>query len=194
MERQLQITYKGLESSPSLDAMIRERTERLERHHPHVIGCRVAVEVPHRSPDSGKTAIAVAVEVEVPGRNLIVGRSDTERREVKNDHTAVVNRAFDAAQRQLEDSVRTQRDHARHIDGGTLRTGQVVRIFPDAGYGFIEIVGSPDLHFTKDDVVSGGFDEIEVGAMVQVTPSPAEGPMGPRATEVRLFTKERAAS
>lgn len=193
MERQLQITYKGLDSSPSLETLIRERAERLERHHSHVIGCRVAVEVPHRSPDSGKTAIAIAVEVEVAGRNMIVGKSETERRELKNDHTAVVARAFEAVQRQLEDSIRSKRDQIRHADG-SLQTGQVVRLFPDSGYGFIEVKGHPDLHFTRDDVAGGGFDSMEVGAMVQVTPSPTEGPMGPRASDVRLFAKERAAS
>ena len=47
--------------------------------------------------------------------------------------------------------------------------------------------------FTRSDVTSGSFDELEVGTMVQVTPSPALGPMGPRASEIRLFTKERTA-
>ena len=193
MERQLQITYKGLDSSAGLEVLIRERAARLERHHPYVIGCRVAVEVPHRSPDSGKTAIAIAVEVEVAGRSLVVGRSETERREAKNDHTAVVTRAFEAVQRQLEDAVRSKRDQHRHSDG-SLQTGQVIRLFPEAGYGFIEVKGQPDLHFTSQEVANDGFGAMEVGAMVQVTPAPTEGPMGPRAAEVRLFAKERAAS
>jgi len=193
MERPLQIAYKALEPSEFLDALIRERAEKLDRFHPNVIGCRVVVEVPHRSAESGKTPIGIAVEVEVAGRNTIVGKSETERRETKNDHNAVVTRAFEAVQRQLEDSARSRREQARHADS-ELQTGQIVRLFKDAGYGFVEVKGSPDLHFVREDVANDGFETLEVGVMVQVTPSPALGPMGPRAGEIRLFTKERTAS
>ncbi|WP_035484855.1 HPF/RaiA family ribosome-associated protein [Geminicoccus roseus] len=193
MERPLQIAYKALEPSEFLDALIRERAEKLDRYHPNVIGCRVVVEVPHRSAESGKTPIGIAVEVEVAGRNTIVGKSETERREAKNDHNAVVTRAFEAVQRQLEDSARTRREQARHGEF-ELQTGQIVRLFKDSGYGFVEVKGSPDLHFVREDVANGGFDALEVGIMVQVTPSPALGPMGPRASEIRLFNKERTAS
>jgi hypothetical protein len=193
MERPLQIAYKGLEASEFLDSLIRERAAKLERYHPNVIGCRVVVEVPHRSAESGKTPIGIAVEVEIPGRNMVVAKAATERREAKNDHTQVVSRAFDMVQRQLEDSIDTQRDVNRQAGGSDLQTGQVVRLFKDADYGFVEVRGGPDLHFTRSDVTSGSFDQLEVGTMVQVTPSPALGPMGPRASEIRLFTKERTA-
>ncbi|WP_159711965.1 HPF/RaiA family ribosome-associated protein [Geminicoccus flavidas] len=191
MERPLQITYKGLETSEFLDSLIRERAAKLERYHPNVIGCRVVVEVPHRSAESGKTPIGIAVEVEVPGRNLVVAKAGTERREAKNDHTQIVTRAFDMVQRQLEDGVEAQRDVNRQTGGSDLQTGQIVRLFKDADYGFVEVRGGPDLHFTRSDVISGNFDELEVGTMVQVTPSPALGPMGPRASEIRLFTRDR---
>ena len=39
----------------------------------------------------------VAVEIDVPNKNTIVGHDEQERREMKNDHYAVVNRAFAAA-------------------------------------------------------------------------------------------------
>ena len=193
MERPLQLSYKALERSEFLDKLIRERAEKLDRFHPNVIGCRVVVEVPHRSAESGKTAIGITVEVEVAGRSVVIGKSETERREIKNDQSAIVGQAFDAVQRQLEDSSRTRRDHVRHADG-TLQTGQIVRLFHDAGYGFVELKGSPDLHFTRDEVANDCFDALEVGMMVQVTPSPALGPMGPRASDVRLFNKERTSS
>jgi hypothetical protein len=194
MERPLQIAYKGLEASEFLDSLIRERAAKLERYHPNVIGCRVVVEVPHRSAESGKTPIGIAVEVEVPGQNLVVAKAATERREAKNDHNQVVSRAFDMVQRQLEDSIDTKRDVNRQVGGSDLQTGQVVRLFKDADYGFVEVRGGLELHFTRSDVFSGNFDELEVGNMVQVTPSPALGPMGPRASEIRLYTKERTAS
>ena len=193
MERPLQVSYKALERSEFLDRLIGERADKLDRYHPNVIGCRVLVEVPHRGSESGKTPIGISVEVEVAGCNAVVGRSETERREAKNDHSAVVNHAFDAVQRQLEDLSRTRRDQVRHSDGA-LQTGQVVRLFKEAGYGFIEMKGSPDLHFTRTEVANGGFDDLDVGVMVQVTPSPALGPMGPRASDVRLFGKDRTAS
>ncbi len=195
MERPLQITYKGLETSEFLDALIRERAEKLERFHPNVIGCRVVVEVPHRSPESAKTPIGIAVEVEVAGSNMVVGKAGTERREAKNDHTQIVTRAFDMVQRQLEDSHAARRDQVRYGHGeGELQIGQIIRLFKDANYGFVEIKGSPDLHFTREDVANDGFDQLEVGTMVQVHPSPALGPMGPRASEIKLYTKERTAS
>lgn len=193
MERPMQIAYKGLEPSEFLDALIRERVEKLDRFHPNVMGCRVVVEVPHRGSESGKTPLALTVEVEVAGRNTVVGKSETERREAKNDQNAIVTRAFDAVQRQLDDSARTRREQLRSVDG-VLQTGQIVRLFKDAGYGFVELRGSPDLHFTREDVANGGFEALDVGAMVQVQPSPALGPMGPRASEVRLFAKERTGS
>ena len=128
MERPLQITYKGLETSEFLDALIRERAEKLERFHPNVIGCRVVVEVPHRSPESAKTPIGIAVEVEVAGSNMVVAKAGTERREAKNDHTQIVTRAFDMVQRQLEDSHTARRDqqcvaaHRRAVCAPDLHT------------------------------------------------------------------------
>ena len=69
MERPLQIAFKNVESSASLETLIRERVERLQRFHPHITGARVVVEVPHRSPESGKLPLGIAVEIDVPGRN-----------------------------------------------------------------------------------------------------------------------------
>ena len=102
MERPLQIAFKNVESSASLETLIRERVERLQRFHPHITGARVVVEVPHRSPESGKLPLGIAVEIDVPGRNTVIAKGEQDRRELKGDRSAIVNRVFEAAERQLE--------------------------------------------------------------------------------------------
>lgn len=187
MERPLQIVFKDTASSEFLEKLIRQRASRLERKHPHITGCRVVVDVPHRSPESGKPPLAVSVEVDVPAKKMIVARDEQERREMKNDHYAVVNRAFTAAERQLESAVDIQRRDVKHHEGGP-QTGLVVRLFPDQGYGFVEVSGSTDLYFAAD-VANGGFDDLKIGSLVEVVRAPSEGPMGPQASMIKLRTR-----
>src|SRR5260370_3712683 len=98
MEKPLQIAFKDMESSPFLETIIRERVERLARFHPNIVGCRVVVEVPHRSGKRGKPAVGIAVELEVPGRKSHA-REEDDLRETRHEQTAAINRDFDPARR-----------------------------------------------------------------------------------------------
>lgn len=193
MERPLQIAFKNVESSASLETLIRERVERLQRFHPHITGARVVVEVPHRSPESGKVPLGIAVEIDVPGRNTVIAKGEQDRREMKGDQTAVVNRVFEAAERQLE-QIQAIRNGEVKQHGSAGDTGVVVRIFPDQNYGFIEVKGSPDLYFSSDVMANGDFKTIKVGTVVHLTRAAAEGPMGPQASSVKLMGARRSAS
>jgi len=190
MQRPLQITFKGMESSPALEALIRERVERLETLYPRLIGCRVVVEIPHRGSETAKVPIAIAVEADIPGRGPVVGKDEVDRREAKQDHTTALNGAFEAVERQLEKLADIQNDEVKvHENAG--QSGMVVRLFPQQNYGFIEIDNSPELYFTRNAVVGGDFDELRVGMMVHVTRATDEGPMGPQASAVRLLDRSR---
>lgn len=193
MEKPLQITFKNLESSEYLERIIRERMAHLERLQPRLTGCHVIVKVPHRGAESAKNPLGITIEVEVPGHNKIVAKEQEERREVKNDQAMVINRAFDSVLRQLESlsDIRTG-EVKRHEASG--ETGQIVRLFPEQDYGFVEIADAADLYFTRNAVVGGSFDELEVGTLVQVTRATTEGPMGPQASSVRLLGGNRSAS
>ena len=173
-----------MDLSPAFDAIIHERVAHLERLYPRLIGCRVVVEVPHRGAETAKVPIAVSVEADIPGRGPVVGKDEEGRHDAKGDHAAPLNKAFDAVERQLEKMGDLQNEHEvrQHEDAG--RTGMVVRLFPQQSYGFIELVNSTELYFTRNAVV-GDFDELEVGMMVHVTRSTEEGPMGPQASSVR---------
>lgn len=186
MKRPLQIAFKNVESSASLETLIRERVERLQRFHPHITGARVVVEVPHRSPESGKLPLGIAVEIDVPGRNPVIAKGQQDRREVKGDRSAIVNRVFEAAERQLEQIAAIRKGEVKQ-HGSAGDTGIVVRIFPEQNYGFIEVKDSPDLYFSREVVGNGSFEHITVGSMVHVTRASTEGPMGPQASSVKLM-------
>jgi len=70
-------------------------------------------------------------------------------------------------------------------------SGMVVRLFPEQDYGFVEVDNSSELYFTRNAVVGGNFDELDVGMVVHVTPAMAEGPMGPQAYAVKLLDKAK---
>ncbi len=186
LQTPLQITYHGLDPSPAFDQLIRERAERLETMNERMTSCRVVVEVPHRSPGTGKVSIGVKVEVMMPGRPLIVGSDEIQKKEAKNDISAVVGNAFDAVERQLAKPISATSGGERPNDAAG-ESGQVVRLYPEQRYGFVEIAGSPDLYFTENAVIDGAYDEIVPGMLVHVTRATTEGPMGPQASSVRIL-------
>jgi cold shock CspA family protein/ribosome-associated translation inhibitor RaiA len=194
MERPLQIAFKNMASSEFVENLVRDRVERLQRFHPNITGARVVVEVPHRSPEGGKQPLGISVEIDVPGHKPIIAKGEQDRREMKGDQSAIVNRVFEAAERQLEQINAIQHREVKNHAAANGDTGIVVRIFPDENYGFIEVKDSPDLYFSRDVVASGAFDDIQVGTVVHVTRATSEGPMGPQASSVKLLGGRRSPS
>jgi ribosomal subunit interface protein len=190
MQRPLEIAFRDLDPSDFIRNLVEERVDRLERFHPHIIGCRVVVEAPHRSAEGHNPPLGITVEVDVPARPRIVAKDVEAQRAMKGDHLAAINRAFEAVERQLEDLKDKQRGVVKHHENAR-QTGSIVRLFPDQGHGFIELAGGPELCFTRSAVLDGGFDQLKVGMMVQVTQATAEGPMGPQASSVMMLGGER---
>jgi ribosomal subunit interface protein len=188
-----QITFKNMESSPALRELILQRIEGLEQLHPRITSCRVVVEVPHRGSESAKLPLGVAVEVDVPGRPTVVSKDAQERHEFKDDYMAPLNHAFDAVERQLEKISDVQ---AREVkaDEADPQSGMIISLFPEQGYGFIEVDNSPELYFTRNAVTGGDFDALQVGMLVHVTRANEEGPMGPQASSIKLLEKAKTPS
>lgn len=190
MQTEPQITFKNMETSPSLEALIRRRIDGLDQLHSRIIACRVVVEVPHRSGESGKVPLGISVEVTIPGRPTIVAKDAQERHDTKDDQTVPVNNAFDAVERQLERVSDIQNRDVKTTETAP-QSGMVVRLFPDQSYGFVEVTDSPELYFTRNAVTGGDFDDIEVGMLVHVVRSTEDGPMGPQASSVKLLDKAK---
>jgi len=191
MQKPLQIVFRDIDPSPALEATIRRKMEKVERRYPRLTGGRVVVEIPHRGAHSGKTALAISIEISVPNRAPIIVREADERRDAKGDQGAVVTRAFDALERRLEDlhEVATSGPKAHAADG---TVGMIAGLFRDQGYGFVEVDGVGELHFTRAAVADGAFDRLATGEMVHVIVAAGEGPMGPQAGSVRRLDAARA--
>jgi ribosomal subunit interface protein len=102
MQVPLRITMQGLSHSDALDERIREKAARLERFHPNVTGCDVAIAQHERRHRQGRR-LDVRVAVHVPGHEIVVHRDQHE------DPHAAVREAFEAAARRLADLARMAR-------------------------------------------------------------------------------------
>lgn len=191
MQQPPEITFTGLDHSDALEDYIRDKIEELERFHPRITSCRVAVSTPHRSPAGTFAPLAVAVEIDVPGHKLITVKDVERPDDPGGERTAMINRLFHAVQRRLQAAAQKLRQDVK-VHEGAVDTGQVVRLFPEQNYGFVQVEGSPELYFTRNAVADARFDDLEPGTLVQVTPATTEGPMGPQASSVRLLNARRS--
>lgn len=181
MQSPLQITVRDIPHSDALDAHIREKVEKLEQFYPHIIGCRVVVEMPEKHKHQGRR-FNVRIDLTVPGGELAVNRDFNE------DIYVALRDAFDAARRRLEDYGRIQRGEVKAHEPAT--TGQVVRVFEE-GYGFIEAPDGRELYFNRDNVVNPGFDKLKVGAEVHfLEEMGGEGPQAKRVSAGRNHAAE----
>ena len=140
MTRPVQVTFRNMRVSASLEDEVRARVAWLERFHPNLVGCRVLLEVPHRHHEHGQH-MRVHIELSLPGENVVVnreptlhGRSKDEQEETHRKDTDIdpahtlalvaIHDAFDAARRRLEEAARRQRGsvktHAVPGGGGVV--------------------------------------------------------------------------
>lgn len=107
MQIPLQITYRGMSSSASVDALILERANKLERFSDRIVRCHVIVGVPHRHHRQGRH-YSVHLDLTTPLGSIVVTRDPPSSAEPQ-ELAALVREAFDAAARQLEDEARRRR-------------------------------------------------------------------------------------
>ncbi|HEY5899845.1 MAG TPA: HPF/RaiA family ribosome-associated protein [Burkholderiales bacterium] len=102
MQLPLQITLRGLSHSNTLDALIRRRATGLEKFHPHLLSCRIVVELASRHKHQGKL-FTVRIDLKVPNGEIAIDQQHDE------DPRVAVRDAFDAAKRKLEDELQALR-------------------------------------------------------------------------------------
>ena len=167
MQVPVQITIRDMPRSEALEAHIRDSAAKLEEFHDRITSCRVTVEQIAQHHHQGRP-FRVSIDLRVPGKEIVANRDHHE------DVYVALRDAFDAAKRQLEETVRLQRGDVKVHDA--VQHGEVVRMFREEGHGFIRTADGRELYFSRENVVHPTFDQLESGAQVQfIEETGAEG-------------------
>ena len=183
MQIEPQIRFRGMEPSPSVEEVVRERIERLARFHDRITSCSVVIEAPHRHGRKGKL-YQVHVDVTVPGAEIVTGKGE-DLNHAHEDVYVAIRDSFDAAQRQIEDVVRKKSGFRVKAHPQILH-GRVARLMPADGYGFIQAQDGREFFFRRESMTTEtAWAELAEGSEVRF--SEHEGEKGPHASGVELI-------
>ena len=203
MKSELQITYRNMKPSAEIEKWIHAEAAKLDTLYSRVMGCRVAVEVPHRHHRKG-SPYHIRIDLTVPGGEIVVKREPSlntrtrhlgeresrKQSEVKVPHKELrqaINDAFKAAGRRLQDYARRQRGDIKSPT--LLPEARVSKILPQEGYGFLTSDDGREIYFHKNSVLGRAFPRLQVGTTVRFVEEAGE--KGPQASTVRVVPKQK---
>jgi ribosomal subunit interface protein len=167
MKTPLQITFRDIEHSDAIEAHIRDKAAKLETFFDSIMSCRVVVEMPHQHKTQGKV-FNIRIDIGVPGSEIVINRDNHE------DVYVALRDGFEAAKRKLKDYAHRLRGETKSHD--TEYIGEVVRVFPDEGYGFIRRTDGDELYFSADNLVNTTLGQLREGEAVKfIEEAAAEG-------------------
>ena len=109
MQLPVNITYRGLEKSEKIDALILEYAARLEKYCDHINRCDVAIEQPNRA-HRKSNPYRVRINGTVAPRQELVA----EERQMDNGSHEPLNKAIHDAFKTMERELRRVVDKQRH--------------------------------------------------------------------------------
>ncbi|HVM81994.1 MAG TPA: HPF/RaiA family ribosome-associated protein [Stellaceae bacterium] len=180
MQLPLQITFRNLDASPTVEEKVRERAEELERFYGRIMSCRVVIEAATRRQHKGRL-YHIRVDLKVPGKEIVVKRDPPEHHAHEDIYVAVRD-CFDAVRRQLEDHARHRRGDIKSHD--VPLHGTIAQLFAERDYGFIASSDGEEIYFHRNAVAENRFDKLAVGDEVRYVMHPGEGEKGPQASTV----------
>jgi ribosomal subunit interface protein len=179
MEIPPQISFRGMDPSPAIEARIREHIDRLGRFHDHITSCNVVVDAPHVHSHKGKI-YHVRIDITVPGTEIVVNR-EPELNHAHEDVYVAIRDGFRAATRQLEDVARKMSGHRTKAHAEAAH-GVIARLMSEEGYGFITAPDGGEVFFSREAVSPQNGPSLAVGTEVHFTVR--EGEKGPYASAV----------
>ena len=188
MELPLQITFRNMAPSPTIEAKVQEQSKRLDRYYNRITSCRVVIEAPHRHHNKGKL-YRVVVELSVPDGKLVASREPDQRQEHQDPYVAVRD-AFSAIKRQLDGYSTKRRGGVKTHEAPPH--GRIVQLVPEKDFGLIETSDGREIYFHRNSVMEVPFDKLEVGTEVRFAEETGEE--GPKATTVHVVGKHHIVS
>jgi ribosome-associated translation inhibitor RaiA len=107
MQHPLQVSFRHMEHSPTIEEIVREKAAHLDTFADHIMSCRVEVGPAGKHHLYGNQ-YEVRIDLTVPGEEIAVTRQPGEHPEYR-DIQVVLRDAFDSARWKLEDYVRQRR-------------------------------------------------------------------------------------
>jgi cold shock CspA family protein/ribosome-associated translation inhibitor RaiA len=185
METEPKIVFESIGPSDAVRRRILDEIAHLEELYGRITACRVVVDKPEKGRRKG-TPWQIRIHLTLPGGKEVAVSPSTARSEKYADYKVAIRDAFDAARRQLRRRVTRMRGHVKTHDV-PQEFGNVARLFPAKGYGFIETVDGQEIYFHRNALVDADFAKLKSGDVVSYVAQ--EGEKGLQASTVHL--KER---
>lgn len=184
MQVPLQITFRNTESSEAMEAEIRKRVDKLNRHYSDMVSCRVVVEAPLQHHQKGGL-YKVRVDVTCPDGKLEVNRDPDARHHAHKDAYVALRDSFLAIERKLEEHTGRRRKEVKVHEGALY--GRITYLSPMENYGTITTPDDREIYFHRNSVLNGNanFDALSLGTAVEFRE--AEGDQGPQASMVKVM-------
>jgi cold shock CspA family protein/ribosome-associated translation inhibitor RaiA len=179
----LEISYRDVEKTDTIDQLIREKAEKLDKICDHITSCRVAVEKPHEHIRGEKYRVRLDISVP-PGQNVVVTREPGNKRKIQNPLPSVIREAFKIAERQLKELNKFRKVDTK-VHPQKLAGAYIIQLFKDEGYGFIRDFEGRDIYFHKNSLINVEFDKLKVGTTVSFIEE--TGDKGPQASTVKII-------
>jgi cold shock CspA family protein len=184
----LEISYRDIERSETIDQAVNGEVDHLEEVNDHISSCRVSIEKPQSHIRSG-SPFRVRIDVTVPPGHEIVAKREPGQGEMHEELTTVILDAFDRARRQLQELNERQGDAGKR-DRKPQVNGIVDKLFRDAGYGFLKSLDGRDVYFHRNSVLNKDFDRLAEGTGVYYVEE--MGDKGLQASSLRIVDKPGA--
>lgn len=119
MDIPLELSFHNLEPSDALKAAVEEHVARLEQLHDHIVGCRVSIEMPHKSQKATANRPDVHIVLRVPGKEIVVTKelAHAGHKKSATDAYAVLDNAFAVAASRLKDYRRISHGEVKYKSG-----------------------------------------------------------------------------
>ena len=145
----LQITFRNMKHSSEVEDWIRAEADKLETYYHRIVGCRVAIEVPHRHHKKGKP-LHIRIDLTLPGKEIVIKREPVAMRRTpvngeaaatspattKSPHAdleLVIHDAFKSAARRVQDFARRQRGEVKRHQA-VLAKAETLPASSDSGF------------------------------------------------------------
>lgn len=161
MQQPIQVTFKDVDHSASVEEHVREKAEKLNQFNQDIISCHITLDLQQKKQNQGNL-YTVHITTSVPGKEFVASHNGDE-----NMYIAIRD-AFDNMRDQLKEHTHQLhgkvKTHTEHLNG------KVARLFDYDEFGFIHDEDGNEYYFNAGYMNSHSFDSLKIGQSVHFTP------------------------